>query len=217
MEKEQNSEIWLARVEARKRELIRVPNTKDTQVACRCILTTMRFHILAASATVVQTVLQPASSISFCGLLYNRLYITLAPSPGSHCKWEAKTKEIVKTICWTYKLSGLLIFGLWREIKLSILSIRKRKMWRRCDLSIKLLHNYEARRVSASEWAAKAMTKSLWFSSFPFFFVVVALFGQRLCHAYTCSRPPVKVDAKLTQKDNGKKWQRKEGKLARSH
>lgn len=33
------------------------------------LLTTIRFHILAASATVVQTVLQPASSISFCGLL----------------------------------------------------------------------------------------------------------------------------------------------------
>jgi len=32
-------------------------------------LTTIRFHILAASATVVQTVLHPANSISFCGLL----------------------------------------------------------------------------------------------------------------------------------------------------
>lgn len=50
------------------------------------ILTTMRFHIFAASATVVQTVLHPASSISFCGLLYKRLYMTLAPRPGSHCK-----------------------------------------------------------------------------------------------------------------------------------
>lgn len=50
------------------------------------LLTTMRFHIFAASATVVQTVLQPAKSINFCGLLYSRLYITLAPKPGSHCK-----------------------------------------------------------------------------------------------------------------------------------
>lgn len=46
----------------------------------------MRFHIFAASATVVQTVLQPAKSINFVGLLYRRLYITLAPKPGSHCK-----------------------------------------------------------------------------------------------------------------------------------
>lgn len=50
------------------------------------LLTTIRFHIFAASATVVQTVLQPANNINFCGLLYSKLYITLAPSPGSHCK-----------------------------------------------------------------------------------------------------------------------------------
>lgn len=48
------------------------------------VLTTMRFHILAASATVVQTVEQPARSSSFCGGLYSRLYMTLAPRPGSH-------------------------------------------------------------------------------------------------------------------------------------
>lgn len=54
------------------------------------IITTMRFHIFAASATVVQTVLQPANSISFCGLLYNKLYMTLAPSPGSHWKGEKR-------------------------------------------------------------------------------------------------------------------------------
>lgn len=50
------------------------------------VLTTTRFHILAASATVVHTVLQPANSINFWGLLYNKLYITDAPRPGSH--WE---------------------------------------------------------------------------------------------------------------------------------
>lgn len=53
----------------------------------------MRFHIFAASATVVQTVLQPAKSINFCGLLYSRLYITLAPKPGSHCKHKEMKKR----------------------------------------------------------------------------------------------------------------------------
>lgn len=57
---------------------------------CSYKLTTMRFHIFAASATVVQTVEQPARSINFCGLLYSRLYITLAPSPGSHCHVEKR-------------------------------------------------------------------------------------------------------------------------------
>lgn len=57
---------------------------------CSYKLTTMRFHIFAASATVVQTVEQPARSINFCGLLYSRLYITLAPSPGSHCHGEKR-------------------------------------------------------------------------------------------------------------------------------
>jgi hypothetical protein len=47
-------------------------------------LTTTKFHIFAASATVVHTVLQPASSINFWGLLYKRSYMTLAPRPGSH-------------------------------------------------------------------------------------------------------------------------------------
>lgn len=61
-------------------------------------LTTMRFHIFAASATVVQTVLQPAKSINFCGLLYSRLYITLAPRPGSHCK------HIKENPSYTYRL-----------------------------------------------------------------------------------------------------------------
>lgn len=67
---------------------------------CSHKLTTMRFHIFAASATVVQTVEQPARSINFCGLLYSRLYITLAPSPGSHChvekhplKWKKRERE----------------------------------------------------------------------------------------------------------------------------
>lgn len=52
----------------------------------------MRFHIFAASATVVQTVLQPANNISFWGLLYRRLYMTLAPKPGSHWK-ERRERE----------------------------------------------------------------------------------------------------------------------------
>lgn len=47
-------------------------------------LTTTKFHIFAASATVVHTVLQPANNINFWGLLYKRSYITLAPRPGSH-------------------------------------------------------------------------------------------------------------------------------------
>lgn len=50
------------------------------------VLTTTKFHIFAASATVVQTVLHPANNINFCGLLYKRSYITLAPRPGSHYK-----------------------------------------------------------------------------------------------------------------------------------
>lgn len=70
-------------------------------------LTTMRFHIFAASATVVQTVLQPAKSINFCGLLYSRLYITLAPRPGSHWKqYIERIKEHIKhtlNITSTYK------------------------------------------------------------------------------------------------------------------
>lgn len=58
----------------------------------------MRFHIFAASATVVQTVLHPARSMSFCGLLYNRLYITLAPRPGSHCKRRKETETTLRSI-----------------------------------------------------------------------------------------------------------------------
>lgn len=50
------------------------------------LLTTTKFHIFAASATVVQTVLQPANNMSFLGLLYSKSYMTDAPSPGSHCK-----------------------------------------------------------------------------------------------------------------------------------
>jgi hypothetical protein len=57
------------------------------------ILTTTKFHIFAASATVVHTVLQPANNINFWGLLYKRSYITLAPRPGSHCKEIRREKE----------------------------------------------------------------------------------------------------------------------------
>jgi hypothetical protein len=61
-------------------------------------LTTTKFHILAASATVVQTVLQPAKSISFWGLLYSKLYITEAPSPGSHYKGNVLKTQNYKTM-----------------------------------------------------------------------------------------------------------------------
>lgn len=64
-------------------------------------LTTTKFHILAASATVVQTVLQPAKSISFWGLLYSKLYITEAPSPGSHYKgkvFKTQNYKIMKLL-----------------------------------------------------------------------------------------------------------------------
>ena len=48
---------------------------------------------MAASATVVQTVEHPAKSISFCGGLYKRSYMTSAPNPGSHWETEMFTKN----------------------------------------------------------------------------------------------------------------------------
>lgn len=57
-------------------------------------LTTTKFHILAASATVVQTVEQPARSMSFTGSLYRRSYIAAAPSPGSHLEKKKKWRVL---------------------------------------------------------------------------------------------------------------------------
>lgn len=48
-------------------------------------LTTMRFHMRAASATRVDTELQPGISTILMGSVYSRSYSSLVASPGSHC------------------------------------------------------------------------------------------------------------------------------------
>lgn len=48
--------------------------------------TTMRFHIRAASATNVETPLQPGIRTILMGSVYRRSYSSLVASPGSHCK-----------------------------------------------------------------------------------------------------------------------------------
>lgn len=51
-------------------------------------LTTMRFHMRAASATSVDTELQPGIRTIFMGSVYRRSYRSLVASPGSH--WKEK-------------------------------------------------------------------------------------------------------------------------------
>lgn len=46
----------------------------------------MRFHMRAASATSVETPLQPGSRTILMGSVYRRSYSNLVASPGSHCK-----------------------------------------------------------------------------------------------------------------------------------
>lgn len=55
------------------------PNSEETP-------TTMRFHMRAASATSVETPLQPGIRTILMGSVYRRSYSSLVASPGSHCK-----------------------------------------------------------------------------------------------------------------------------------
>lgn len=45
----------------------------------------MRFHMRAASATSVDTELQPGISTILMGSVYRRSYSSFVASPGSHC------------------------------------------------------------------------------------------------------------------------------------
>lgn len=97
------------------------------------LLTTTKFHILAASATVVQTVLQPANNINFWGLLYKRSYITLAPRPGSHCKEYEENEKNVNQLIYVLDMHILIV---WNIKKIANLLTGKEKMPKRIEMLI---------------------------------------------------------------------------------